>query len=271
MEENKVDTATNNVIHPLQRPLLLIAVSIMFSGILVAGSIVATRVFSMPSALQNGVAVQKSNDTPLNNDSESDTSIAKDGSINLSFGDDPVLGDTSKAKIAIVEFSDYECPFCQKFHNETFDVLKKEYVDTGKAVIVFKDFPLSFHEPMASKEASAANCVQKIAGDKAYFSYSASLYKNTAANGKGMPDSKMADLAVSTGVERNAFVKCVADNNFEEEIANDLATGESVGVSGTPAFIIGNLDKENALVNGTKLIGAQPIDAFRKALDAQLK
>jgi protein-disulfide isomerase len=251
--------------YALQRPLMLIAISIMFSGILIAGTIVATRTFPTPSTQNTSGTAQK-------DDTQGTVPAAvKDDVSTVSLGDDPVLGDKAKAKVAIVEFSDYECPFCQKFHAETSDALVKEYVDTGKAIVSFKDFPLSFHEPMASKEAAAANCVQKLSGDKAYFTYNSLLYKNTAANGKGMPDAKMADLAVTAGVARDAFAECVAKNDFKDEIANDQADGDKAGVTGTPAFIIGTFNTDGTLTNTQKLVGAQPLSAFEKVIDAQLK
>lgn len=245
--------------HPLQKPLMLIAVAIMFAGILIAGALLFTGAFS--KTLQDFDA--RNADAPVQK--------PVDGSVALSLGDDPVLGDRTKAKIAIVEFSDYECPFCKQFHTDTFDKLVKKYVDTGKAVISFKDFPLSFHEPMASKEAAAANCVQKLAGDKAYFAYGASLYKNTATNGKGMSDKKIADLAVVAGVSKDDFSECVAQNDFKDEIAQDQADGEKAGVTGTPAFVIGTVSSDGTVMESVSLVGAQPMDAFEKAIDAQLK
>lgn len=242
-----------NQSHALQKPLMLIAAAIMFAGILVAGSIVATKLFPKPPVPDKVDTVQK-DDTPA-----------------LSLGDDPVLGDTAKAKLAIVEFSDYECPFCQKFHAETLDALVKEYVDTGKAIMVFKDFPLSFHEPMASKEASAANCVQKLSGDQAYFAYSAALYKNTGMNGTGMSDVKMTDLASALGLSREAFTTCVSTQDFKDEIAQDQVEGEQASVTGTPAFLIGTLNADGTVTDGVKLVGAQPLSAFEKVIDKQLK
>ncbi|MDD5084119.1 MAG: thioredoxin domain-containing protein [Candidatus Moranbacteria bacterium] len=256
-----------NQSHPLQKPLMLIAIAVMFAGILVAGAIVATQILPMPSLLKSEDAAV----IPIDEDQKSAPKEVKDGIVSLSLGNDPVLGDKTKAKIAIIEFSDYECPFCKKFHTETLDTLIKDYVDTGKAVLSFKDFPLSFHEPMASKEAAAANCVQKLSGDKTYFSYSALLYKNTATNGKGMTDTKMTDLAIGLGIPREVFADCVTKNDFKDEIEQDLAEGEEATVTGTPAFIIGTLGSDGSVTDGVKLVGAQPLEAFRKALDAQLQ
>jgi len=112
---------------------------------------------------------------------KSSTAAAK-----TSLDDDPIIGDRDNAKIAIVEFSDYECPFCQRHHQTTHSQLVSDYVDTGLAVLSYRDFPLSFHEPKASEEASAANCIQILAGDEKYFEYSTLIYERTQTNGTGL-------------------------------------------------------------------------------------
>ena len=81
--------------------------------------------------------------------------------------DDPVLGDKN-APVTMIEFSDYECPFCKRHFDQTLPQLVEKYVDTGKVKIVFRDFPLSFHDPMATKEAVAANCAREQGGDKKF-------------------------------------------------------------------------------------------------------
>ncbi|MEK6885163.1 MAG: DsbA family protein, partial [Nanoarchaeota archaeon] len=84
--------------------------------------------------------------------------------------DDAVLGDKD-AKVTIIEFSDYQCPFCRKFWTETYSQIKSEYIDTGKVKIVFRDFPLTGIHPAAQKSAEAAECVREKGGDSAYWKY----------------------------------------------------------------------------------------------------
>lgn len=116
-----------------------------------------------------------------------DKYISGDGldSTSIDLGDDPVLGDV-KAKVAIVEFSDFECPYCQSFHTSTYPQIVSEYVDSGDVLYVYKDFPLSFHDPVATDEAVAAECVQELAGDEAFYSYASLIYENTKSNGEGL-------------------------------------------------------------------------------------
>ena len=101
--------------------------------------------------------------------------------------DDPLLGNKDKAKVAIVEFSDFECPFCQRFHTDTFDQIVSDYVEDNTAIYVYRDFPLSFHEPKASEAANAANCIREVAGDEKFFEFSRIYYANTQSNGSGLP------------------------------------------------------------------------------------
>jgi len=106
--------------------------------------------------------------------------------VKVSIDDDPVKGNKDKAKVAIVEFSDFECPYCQRFHKETIDQIISNYVDNDKIIYVYRDFPLSFHEPKASEAAVAANCVRKVAGDDKFFEFSKLYYASTKANGEGL-------------------------------------------------------------------------------------
>jgi protein-disulfide isomerase len=103
----------------------------------------------------------------------------------VSLDDDPVKGD-SNAPITIIEFSDYECPFCQRHFNTTYQQLVAEYIDTGKVKFVFRDLPLSFHDPVATQAAVAANCAREQGGDESYFKYHDEYYSRTKANGEGL-------------------------------------------------------------------------------------
>lgn len=188
-----------------------------------------------------------------------------------SIGDDPVLGDKTKAKVAIVEFSDYECPYCKKFHDQTFDQIVKDYVETGKAVIVFKDFPLEFHKPAAIDDADSAETVEELAGDIKYFEYGKLLYANSGLNGKGLPKEKYAELAEKVGIDKETFNKTLESNKtkYEDEINKDIEEGKSAGVTGTPGFVVGKLDT-NGIVDGELVTGALPYSDFKKFIEKQL-
>lgn len=241
--------------------------ALMISGAILLGSlIVAVSIFASGSgAVGVPAAVKESGDTAADIPGEpTDTNAV------TSLDDDAVLGDKAKAKVAIVEFSDYECPFCKRFHDETFDTLVKEYIDTGKAVISFRDFPLSFHDPMATKEAAVAECVRKAKGDKAYFTFGKAVYAGTQANGKGMGEGKLDELIRRSGADPKSVNACAETDAVKQEIAKDLADGGKAGVTGTPSFVIGTLDKDGN-VTGERVVGAMPIDSFKTTVEKYLK
>jgi protein-disulfide isomerase len=104
----------------------------------------------------------------------------------ISIDDDPLLGNKDEAKVAVVEFSDFECPYCQRFHQTTYDQIINEFVDNGEVVFVYRDFPLSFHDPVATNAAVAMECVQDMEGDEKAFEFIEAYYENTKTNGSGL-------------------------------------------------------------------------------------
>ncbi len=173
--------------------------------------------------------------------------------------DDAVLGDKN-APVTLIEFSDYECPFCKRHFNNTYQELKKKYIDTGKVKLVFRDFPLSFHEPAATHEAMAAECVRDQKGDSAYFTFHDLVFENTGSNGQGIEESKLVELAKQAGANGSKFTKCLSEEKFKDEVKKDMADGQKAGVSGTPAF----------LINGRRVSGAQPFSAFESIIEEEL-
>lgn len=106
-------------------------------------------------------------------------------SAEVSYDDDPVKGDPN-APITIVEFSDYECPYCQRHYNQTYPQIVSQLIDTGQVKLIFRDLPLSFHDPIATQAAVAANCARAQGGDEAYFKYHDEYFTRTATNGQGI-------------------------------------------------------------------------------------
>ena len=183
--------------------------------------------------------------------------------------DDPVLGDKN-APVTIIEFSDYECPFCKRHFDETLPQLIKNYVDTGKVKIAYRDFPLSFHNPMATKEAVAANCAREQGGDEKYFKFHDEIFKRTTSNGNGLDDAKIQTIASDLGLNKSDFDTCLSNPAMEEEVKKDIADGSAAGASGTPTFIIGK-STANEEIEGDLVVGAQPYAAFQAVIDPLLE
>ena len=235
---------------------LLVSGSILLGSLIIAGAILTLS----PQAANK--AVNKDADSQAVADPKDTTAVT-------SIDDDPVLGDKKKAKVAIVEYSDYECPFCKRFHADTFDTLVKTYVDTGKAIIVFRDFPLSFHDPKATLEAATAECVRKEKGDSAYFAFGKAMYENTQTNGKGLPEGKLDELIRKVGANSKTVNACAQTADVAAEIKKDISAGEKAGVTGTPSFIIGTLAADGT-VTGERVVGALPLSGFQSTVDKYL-
>jgi protein-disulfide isomerase len=206
--------------------------------------------------------------TATNTDT-TDTTADQYPETTTSIDDDPILGDKKTAKVAIVEFSDYECPYCKQHFTETHSQLVKDYIDTGKAILVFRDFPLSFHDPMATNESNAANCVNEFGGSADYWKFHDVLFTNTTSNGTGLTMDQVNGYAKDLGLDSAKFKDCVANLKYKDEIKADITDGSTAGVDGTPGFIVGVLKKDGT-VDGVKISGAQDYTVFQKFLDEQI-
>lgn len=183
--------------------------------------------------------------------------------------DDPVLGDKN-APITMIEFSDYECPFCKKYFTDTFPLIKAKYIDTGKVKLVFRDLPLPFHDPLATKEAVAANCARKQKNDDMYFKYHDEVFKQTTSNGNGLTEDKLKAIATGLGLNLGSFESCLKDKTMEDEVKKDAGDASLAGANGTPSFIIGKSTSDGK-IEGSLVVGAQPITAFEAVIDPLLK
>lgn len=187
----------------------------------------------------------------------------------VSVDDDPVLGNKN-AKVTMVEFSDYECPFCKRHFDQVYSLLKKDYIDTGKVKLVFRDYPLSFHDPMATYEAKAALCARDQGGDSAYFKFHDAIFAKTTSNGNGLTKDQVYQMASDLGLNQANLKSCADSDKYDAEIKKDVADGGAAGVSGTPSFIVGK-SNPSGTIDGQLIVGAQPYSAFQAVIDALLK
>lgn len=190
--------------------------------------------------------------------------------IKTSIDDDAVMGDIKTAKVAIVEFSDYECSFCKRFRDQTLPQIKKDYIETGKAIFVYRDLPLPFHNPAAEKEAMAAECAREQGGDEAYYQYHDQIYDTTPGNGKGISLEDLARIAEAIGLNGVQLKNCIEEEKYKSEVSKDSAAAAQAGIKGTPGFVVGKLNKDGS-VEGVLVSGAQPYSVFQNTIDQQLK
>lgn len=172
----------------------------------------------------------------------------------------PVMGD-AQAQVAIIEFSDYQCPYCKRFIDQTFSKLKSNYVDNGKVKYLARDFPLAFHK-QAQGAAIAANCSLQ---QNAYWPMRSALFKNVQKLGDPLYQQTAAELSL----ELDKFSECLADKTMVDKITQDIAYGKSLGVRGTPSFVIGRIEN-NQLIAPKLVVGAQSYETFALLLDELL-
>lgn len=232
------------------------------AAIIIVGLALSGSVFFGLKSMGN----QQQEVLPAKNQPEVKPTVSKQARVVTSIDDDPVLGNKEKARVAIVEFSDYECPFCARFKEETLPQIKENYLDTGQAILVYRDLPLPFHDPAATRQANAAECVQEQAGDQAYFDYHNLIFENTEGNGEGLSEQELVDLASNLSVNTSELKTCIENNQFADEIKQDANTAEEMGITGTPGFVIGSLDDQGN-VTGIKVKGARPYADFQQAIE----
>lgn len=168
--------------------------------------------------------------------------------LNVPVGSNPAFG-PANAPITIIEFSDFECPYCRKWVQETWPLIQKAY--PGKVRLYYRDFPLSGH-PNAIPAAVAARC----AGEQnQYWAFHDKLFSGTTLN-----SAVYEAYAQALGLDTAKFKACTQANRYEKDVNDDLQFGANLGIRGTPTFII----------NGIPLVGAQPFSAFQKIIDQEL-
>jgi len=167
------------------------------------------------------------------------------------------------APVTMIEFSDYQCPFCKRFFETALPTLKAEYIETGKVRYVFRDFPLDQIHPHARKAAEAAHC----AGDQGkYWEMHDLLFQNQQA----LQVESLKTHARSLRLNGAAFDSCLDRDTYAAEVQKDFEDGVAAGVRGTPSFFIGKTRSDDT-VQGVYLSGALPTPVFRQAIDNALR
>ncbi len=173
---------------------------------------------------------------------------------------DHVRGNAN-AKITLIEYSDFECPFCSRFHPTMKQVLD-EYGDDVRWV--YRHYPLSFH-PNAQKSAEASECVAEQRGNNGFWSFADAIFAEQDKLGGSLTPAAILSAAKTAGVNEAQFQTCLDSGKYAEKVAADMANGTAAGVTGTPGTIVLTEDGEGEFING-----ALPIDQVKLAIDRYL-
>ncbi len=172
---------------------------------------------------------------------------------------DPFKG-SKDAKLALIEISEFQCPFCGRHVRETVPQILKDYVETGKMRYYFLDFPLAFHQ-LAFKASEAGAC----AGDQGKFW---EMHDILFENQKALAPDDLVKHAETIGLNGSTFKECLDSGKHADEIRKDMSEAQKAGVSGTPTSLLGWVQDDGKSVKAVKIVkGAQPFAAFRDAIE----
>jgi protein-disulfide isomerase len=175
---------------------------------------------------------------------------------------DHIYGDP-KAPVSLIEYSDFECPFCKRFHRTAKQIVKT-YND--KVNWVYRHFPLSFHNPGAQKQAEASECARELGGNDGFWKYADAIYERTQSNGNGFPLTQLVPLAKELGLDEKKFAQCYESGKYEARVKEDFEEGQKIGINGTPASILLHNQTGEVVLKS----GALPPEAFKADIERLL-
>ena len=206
--------------------------------------------FLIPVIIGLAAGVISVNYSAESNDSNklTESKLIEDGS--------PIKGDPS-APITILEWGDYQCTFCYKFHQNTLDIINEDFIKTSKVKLVFKDYPLNGPDSLLAAEASY--CAQD---QEKYWQYHDELYKNWGGERTGwITRVSLNEFAETIDLNLNEFNDCLDNHTYKDRVNTHYQFGKELGIDATPSFLVFNEEKI------IKIRGNQPLDVFLKTFD----
>lgn len=172
-------------------------------------------------------------------------------------GGSPIMGN-SNAPITILEWGDYQCTFCYKFHQNTLNIIQKDFINTGKVKLVFKDFPLNGPDSLLAAEATY--CAED---QEKYWEYHSTLYSNQLGVDNGWANTaNLKKYASNLGLDMDLFANCLDSGKYLQRVLKNTDVSRNVGFSGVTAFMIIGPNNQQDLI-----IGAQPYEVFKKVIE----
>lgn len=240
------------------------ALAIPIAIVIGFGLIAAAIYFSGLQVGDENAKTGNSNESLM--DSDSSKSL-----INPVTEEDNIIGDPN-AKIILVEYSDYDCPFCRIFH-DTMTRIMDEYADTGEVAWVYRQFPIQSLHPNAPQLSEASECVAELGGNDAFWDFTNALYdsreisydQNGRVTGVESTDmTRLSEFVGAAGVNQGEFDDCLESAATRDKVAEDFNNGAAIGVTGTPHTVV-LFDGKQGVING-----AQPYEGVKQMIDGLL-
>ncbi len=238
-----------------QQNSLMIPGAIVIAGIIIALAVVGGKGQQDSQAEQAPLAAKTATPPSAPN------AAPQAGTVKPVSTDEHILGNPN-AQVFLIEYSDFECPFCKRFHPTTKQILEA-YKD--KVALVYRHFPLGFHAN-AQKEAEASECAAELGGNDAFWKFTDAIYERTTSNGTGFALTKLAPLAKELGLDEAKFKTCLDGGKYAKKVQQDMAEGVQAGVNGTPGNILWTKNGVAKLMPG-----ALPFEMFKQELDQLVK
>lgn len=246
--------------------------AILFASVMLSGSIIffgiqytSGSADASPESIEQGIEnyvkkQQESQQEAAQNAQDAKSVMAKN--VQKVSSDDHIRG-SKDAKISLIEFSDFECPYCKKFHSTAQSVVDAY---DGDVNWVYRHFPLPFHDPLATQEAVATECAAEQGGNDKFWAMADLIYETTTSGGRGIDPAQLPELAEEIGLDRSSFEQCLDSGRYDAHIQENIANGSAAGVTGTPGTIILNNETGEAVL----VEGSQPLSTFKGTIDRML-
>lgn len=239
--------------------------SVVIAGIIIALAIfISNRGFTNSNNSDTNSANSKTNSSisstlpQPNSINSGNTTGISNPTATVSLGTNPVLGNTKTAKIGIVEFGDFQCPFCKNFYNSVFPAIQSGYINTGDIVYSFRDYPLTTIHPLALGMAQESRC---FAEQGKYWKFVNKMY---TTNQDSNTPSVVSGYAKSFGLNMNTYQSCVQNSTFQTDIQNDINAGNRINIQGTPTFVIGKYG--GGKITGQVILGSRALSYYESII-----
>lgn len=233
-----------------QTPILVV--------LLIIAAFLIGSLLTKVSYLEKGSSTSQTSGTTAGSQTQP-TQPAPGQKVDVTLGHLPTLGNKN-AKIEIVEFSDFQCPFCRSFWRDTLPQIKKEYIDTGKAVFAYRHLPLTSIHPGAVPAAEASECANE---QGKFWQMHDKIFQEQDKQGQGTVQFTNDDLkkwAANLDLDSAKFNSCFDSKKYSKNVTEDEQDSQKIGATGTPTFVI----------NGQLTVGAQPFQSFKTLIDQEL-